>query len=36
MLGKNEDVAELELSLKHAHTDNVVAKREAKKILIRD
>ncbi len=33
MLGKNEDVAELELSLKHAHTDNVVAKREAKKLL---
>ncbi len=33
MLGKIEDVASLQLTLKHAHNDNVVAKREAKKIL---
>ena len=33
MLGKIEDVATLQLTLKHAHNDNVAAKREAKKIL---
>ena len=33
LLGKIEDVASLQLTLKHAHNDNVAAKREAKKIL---
>ncbi len=28
-----QNVAELELTLKHAHNDNVVAKRDAKKLL---
>ncbi len=33
LLGKTHDVEQLQLMLKHAHNDNVVAKREAKKLL---
>jgi hypothetical protein len=30
---RNEDVAELQLTLKHAQSENIVAKREAKKLI---